>query len=396
MTDRPADGPPRPDPFTLTVIAPFYNEGADNIGRFYEAVAPVLERVAPRWELVVIDDGSADDTLETLKALHRRDDRVRVIGLSRNYGHQTALTAGLHEARGDAVVVMDGDLQDPPEVIEAMLGRWREGVDVVYAMRRRRDGEFWGKRLASATFYRLLRVISDQKIPLDTGDFRLMDRAVVDGLNAFPERNRFLRGIVSWMGFRQEALPFDRAPRVGGEPKYTLRKLMALAANGIFSFSRKPLRIATWIGLLCSLVAFGYMGWVIVRGVFYRSEDVSGWYSLITVVLFLGGLQLTCLGLIGEYVGRIYEEVKARPLYLVRERLGFVAGGPGTGLGPLPPAQARAAAAAASGRFTVADGGGAGLLEATLEPESEPESEPEPEPEKTEPAKSEATATDDA
>jgi polyisoprenyl-phosphate glycosyltransferase len=316
--------PARPEQFRLSVVVPFYEEGHENVERFFAAVTPVLAGLTPDYEFVGVDDGSQDDTPQALRDARLRDPRIKVIVLSRNYGHQLALTAGLAHATGDAVVVMDGDLQDPPQVIEEMVKRWRDdGLDVIYGQRRRRPGDSLVKRTIARVFYRLLQGMSEQEIPMDVGDFRLMDRQVVEALNTFPERNRFLRGLVSWMGFRQGAVLFDRPARAGGEPKYTLRKLGKLAADGIFSFSRQPLRLATWLGLGCSAFAFGYLVWILIRGFFMRDDGLSGWYALISVVLFLGGIQLVCLGLIGEYIGRIYEEVKARPLYLVREKLGL-------------------------------------------------------------------------
>lgn len=346
----------RPDPFSLTVVVPFFNEGATNVGAFVAAVVPILESLTPHYEVVAVDDGSADDTLEALRSARTTNERIKIVALSRNYGHQLALTAGMNHAAGDAVIAMDGDLQDPPEVIREMVERWSAGVDVVYGRRERREESIF-KRLPAAAFYKIMGRLGDHRIPADVGDFRLMDRRVVDALNTFPERNRFLRGLVSWMGFRQEAVTFVRPSRASGDPKYTVRKSVTLAANGLFSFSRKPLRLATWLGLTCSASAFAYLAWVLVRGIFFRNaEALSGWYALSSVVLFLGGIQLTCLGVIGEYVGRIYEEVKGRPLYLVRERHGLRAPGisalPHTDREPLiaPNAESDHPAEAPSGR----------------------------------------------
>jgi polyisoprenyl-phosphate glycosyltransferase len=346
----------RPNPFSLTIVVPFFNEGADSVAAFVAAVVPVVERLTPHYEIVTVDDGSSDDTLDSLTAARDANEKIKVVALSRNYGHQLALTAGLNHAAGDAVIAMDGDLQDPPEVINTMIDRWRDGVDVVYGQRERRDESVF-KRAPAALFYKIMGVLGDHRIPADVGDFRLMDRRVVDALNTFPERNRFLRGLVSWMGFRQEAVTFVRPSRASGDPKYTVRKSVTLAANGLFSFSRKPLRLATWLGLTCSASAFLYLAWVLIRGLFFRNaEALSGWYALSSVVLFLGGIQLTCLGLIGEYVGRIYEEVKGRPLYLVRERHGLRAPGlsalPHTDREPLiaPSAETDRPAEASSGR----------------------------------------------
>ncbi len=353
----------RPTPFSLTVVAPFFNEGAENVAAFVGAVVPVVESLTPHYEIVAVDDGSADDTLDALRAARDANERIKIVALSRNYGHQLALTAGMNHAAGDAVVAMDSDLQDPPEVIRDMLARWQDGADVVYGQRERREESIF-KRLPAAVFYKILGLVGDHRIPADVGDFRLMDRRVLDALNTFPERNRFLRGLVSWMGFRQEAVTFVRPSRASGEPKYTLRKLTTLAADGVFSFSRKPLRLATWLGLLCSATAFAYLTWILVRGLFFRDPEVlSGWYALTSAVLFMGGIQLTCLGLIGEYVGRIYEEVKGRPLYLDRERHGLRAPGvsvlPHTDREPLiaPSAESNPEAEASTGEVNPAPTG---------------------------------------
>jgi len=311
----------RPDPKLISVVVPFYREGPI-VDAFFAETLPVLDALGLEFEVIAVDDGSDDDTFERLRAIALRAPGVRAIRFSRNFGHQIALTAGLDHAAGDVVVVMDGDLQDPPRLIPELLARWKEGLDVVYAVRRSREGEGLGKRLPARTFYRLLRLLSDQEIPLDTGDFRLIGRNVVDALRRFPERDRFLRGIISAVGFAQGPLYFDRASRAGGEVKYTLRKLTRLAAAGIFSFSRRPLQIATWLGLVVSALAGLYLAWVLFRGLTHR-ELADGWASTLSTLLFLGGVQLVCLGVVGEYVGRIYDEVKRRPLYLIREALGL-------------------------------------------------------------------------
>jgi len=249
------------------------------------------------------------------------DDRVRVVDLSRNFGHQIAITAGMDYARGQAIVIIDADLQDPPEVIAKLVARWREGYQVVYAVREHRMGETIFKKLTAAAFYRLIRRITNVDIPVDTGDFRLMDRAVVDSLKRIREKHRFVRGLVSWVGFRQTGVEYVRQERFAGETKYPLRKMLKFAFDGITSFSFMPLQMATYLGFGVSAMAFLAICWVLVEALVFH-QTVPGWSSLMVAVLFLGGIQLLTIGLIGEYVGRIYDEVKQRPLYLVREEIG--------------------------------------------------------------------------
>ena len=277
-----------------------------------------------RFEVLYIDDGSRDGTFALLQGFQAAEPRVRVLALSRNFGHQVAVSAGLEHAAGHAVVVMDADLQDPPEVIPRMLELWRDGVDVAYGMRRKRHGESVFKRWSAGLFYRLMATLSDTSISLDTGDFCLMDRRVVNAFLAMPERDRFIRGMVAWTGFRQEPVMYERQARVAGETSYTMKKMVSLAICGIFSFSIVPLRVATWVGLMASgLSLVGIVYALVVR--LFTEEWVRGWALLLIGVMFLGGVQLTVLGIFGEYLGRIYREVKGRPLYLVRERLGFPA-----------------------------------------------------------------------
>jgi polyisoprenyl-phosphate glycosyltransferase len=274
-------------------------------------------------EIVYVDDGSVDGTADILRQLHAADSRVKVLRLSRNFGHQFAITAGLEHASGDAVVLIDADLQDPPEVILQMLARWKEGCwDVVYGTRIDRTGEGLWKLGTAKLFYRLINLLSDTPIPLDTGDFRLMDRMVVDALLSMPERDRFLRGMISWLGFRQLALPYHRAARFAGTTKYPTRRMLRFALDGILSFSVVPLRIATIIGLAASLLAL--IGCGVALGFRIWTNDwVVGWTSLLLAGLFMGGVQLVCLGVFGEYLGRTYWEMKRRPLYLVQEKLGL-------------------------------------------------------------------------
>ena len=312
----------RAAPVLLSVVAPCYNE-EPVIRETHRRLVATLENVpALDFELVYVDDGSRDATLDHLRAIHRADARVRVLALSRNFGHQIAVTAGLQAASGEAVVVIDADLQDPPEVIPDMLDCWRRGADVAYGVRTARDGETAFKRWTASAFYRLLSRLADVPVPLDAGDFRLLDRQVVDAFLAMPERDRFVRGMVAWTGFRQEPVPYRRAARAAGETKWPLRKMLRFAVDGILSFSHAPLRLATWIGFLVS--AFALLGIAYAVALRLLTDVwVSGWTLLFIAICFLGGVQLVVLGVIGEYLGRIYSEVKRRPLYLVRERLGF-------------------------------------------------------------------------
>lgn len=308
----------------LSVIVPCYNEEAvllETHRRLREALS-ALERV--RYELIYVNDGSRDRTLEMLYELQAGCAEVRVVGLSRNFGHQVAVTAGVEHAAGEAVVVIDADLQDPPEVIGEMVALWREGYHVVYGVRAERAGESSFKLWTAKAFYRLLNRLSEVNIPLDAGDFRLMDRKVIEAMMAMPERDRYLRGMVSWVGFRQIAVLYQRAPRHAGESKYPLLKMINFALDGVISFSSLPLRLAVWTGfLIIGLVLAAIVVAVILR--LYTHDWVQGWASLFVAVLFMGAVQLVFLGVIGEYVGRIYRETKRRPLYFVEERLGFEA-----------------------------------------------------------------------
>ncbi len=314
----------------VSIVLPCYDE-AEVLGATLPRLAALADRLAERFglatEIVAVDDGSADATLDILRAVTREDPRLRVVALSRNFGHQIAVTAGIDAARGDAVALIDADLQDPPERIEDMVALWREGYDVVYGRRTERPGETAFKRATAAGFYRLLDRLSEVSIPLDTGDFRLMSRPVVEALKAMPERHRFLRGMVAWAGFRQTALPYARAERAAGRSKYPLGRMLRLALDGILSFSARPLQIATGLGVLAAgLALLGILYALVLR--LFTDIWVEGWTLLFIAVLFLGGVQLVALGIIGEYVGRIYDEAKRRPLYLVRERIGFEAEAP--------------------------------------------------------------------
>lgn len=306
----------------LSVVVPCFNE-EEVLPKTHPRLIEVLETLPVHaFELIYVDDGSRDTTMDILREIQGADTRVRVVVLSRNFGQQIALTAGLQNTTGDAVVVIDADLQDPPEVIREMVDHWRQGVDVAYGVRIQRHGEPLFKRKTSSFFYRLLSRLTDIDIPLNTGEFRLMDRAVVDAVVTMREHDFFFRGIVAWAGFRQEPIHFSRLERSSGASKYHFKNRLSLATAAIFSFSLVPLRLATWFGLLALGLALS--GILYVLGLRLLTDAwISGWVSLLIAVLFLGGGQLVFLGILGEYVGRSYAEVKRRPLYFVKERLGF-------------------------------------------------------------------------
>lgn len=303
----------------LSVVVPVYNEEESLLELHRRLVATLVGQVAS-FEIVMVDDGSRDGTWDRIKALAAADQRVRGVRFARNFGHQMAFTAGLDHAHGRAVVIMDADLQDPPEVIPELLARWREGYHVVYAQRAKRAGETAFKLVTAAGFYRLLRAVTNIDIPIDTGDFRLMDRKAVDAYRRFREHHRLTRGLVSWLGFRQIGVPYLRAPRFAGETKYPLKKMLRLASDGLTSFSYVPLQIATWCGAATALIALVCLASSVgsrLLGWFWTPEAV--WASLLAL---LAGIQLLALGLVGEYLGRIYDEVRGRPLYLVDETVG--------------------------------------------------------------------------
>ena len=305
----------------LSVIIPCYNEDAV-LRATHERLTKVLREIELDYELIFVNDGSVDQTQQILTQLHLHDPHVRVLLFSRNFGHQIAVTAGLESSAGDAVVIIDADLQDPPEVIPQMINLWREGNEVVYGSRIEREGESSFKLWTAKLFYRVINRLSETKMPMDAGDFRLLDRKVVEVIKEMPERARFIRGMVSWAGFRQIALPYHRAARHAGDSKYPLRKMIHFAMDGIISFSLVPLKIAIWSGFLAIWVAVAGIIVAIVDRLLERNL-ARGWASLFVAVLFMGGVQLVSLGIIGEYLGRIYTEVKRRPLYAVQERLGF-------------------------------------------------------------------------
>lgn len=305
----------------LSIVVPCFNE-EQTIRETNRRLLEVVHEIGLTFEIIYIDDGSADNTLFLLRELQAASSHIRVISLSRNFGHQVAITAGLEHSAGQAVVLIDADLQDPPEVILEMVGKWLEGWHVAYGKRIAREGESLFKLETAKLFYRIINLISRTPIPLDTGDFRLMDRKVVDALLEMPERDRFLRGMVSWVGFRQVAVPYRRAPRFSGETKYPIGKMVHFAADGILSFSIAPLKLATLMGFVASFIALVGAALAVWNRV-WTNHWVVGWTSLFLAILLLGGVQLICIGIIGEYVGRSYGEAKKRPLYFVQERLGF-------------------------------------------------------------------------
>jgi glycosyltransferase involved in cell wall biosynthesis len=306
----------------VSIVVPLYNE-SQNVAPLLERIGDVLERLHAEYdgEIVVVNDGSTDGTADAVRREMERRAHVVLVNLSRNFGHQLAATAGIEIAAGDVVVLMDGDLQDPPELVDTFLRKWRQGYDVVYAVRRTRPGESRFKLVTARVFYRIIKRLTKISIPLDAGDFRLMSRRVVDALRRSPERNRFLRGMVSWVGYNQTAIEYDRDVRYAGATKYPLGKMIRFAMDGITSFSDIPLRFASYFGFTVSAVAFIYALLVIGFKLFSLRPPAytPGWASTIVAVLFLGGAQLMSLGILGEYLGRVYDEVKGRPLYLISE-----------------------------------------------------------------------------
>jgi glycosyltransferase involved in cell wall biosynthesis len=305
----------------LSIVVPLHNE-EQTLGALERRLSAVLDADGFEDEVILVDDGSDDTTPPLLAELAMRDPRYKVVTLSRNFGHQIAITAGLDRARGDAVIVMDGDLQDPPEVIPDLVARWREGYEVVYAVRRRRRGEPFFRRVRAAVFYRLFRVVSEVDAPVDVGDFRLIDRRVLDVIKGMRERHRYIRGMVSWVGFRQTGVEYDREERFAGESKYPFTKLLKLGLDGVVSFSNAPLMLALRVGLAVSVLALlsGIAAIVIkIVGLF----PIPGTATIVVLSSFLGGMQLLVLGVVGIYVGRVYDEVKERPLYLVDREVGF-------------------------------------------------------------------------
>ncbi|MCO7124754.1 glycosyltransferase family 2 protein [Sporolactobacillus shoreicorticis] len=304
-----------------SIVVPVFNE-EKVIYESYKRLKTVMDRTFEAYELLFVNDGSRDRTSEMLSYISKSDTNVKIIEFSRNFGHQIAITAGMDYATGQAVVVIDADLQDPPELILKMIEKWEEGYDVVYGKRVERKGETHFKKLTARLFYRTLKMSTDIDIPLDTGDFRLIDRRVCDEMKRIPEKNRFIRGLVSWIGFKQTAIEYVRNERFAGETKYPLKKMLKLSIDGLTSFSYKPLKLATYGGALLSLAGFVYMV-VALSLKLFTSNTVPGWTSLIVIQLLFSGFTLFILGVIGEYIGRIYDETKDRPLYIIKEAKGF-------------------------------------------------------------------------
>jgi len=297
----------------LSVIVPLYNE-EEIVEKTFHTLEAELAHV--EHELIFVNDGSKDRTREILERLLTQTPKNKLVNFSRNFGHQAAFSAGLQHASGDAVVIIDGDLQDPPTLIHEMLEKWKEGYQVVYAQRHKRAGESIFKKFSAFCFYRILHSLTNIEIPADTGDYRLMDRCVVNQINALPERSRFLRGLVCWVGFKKVGILYDRAERSAGTSKYPLRKMMRLAIDGITSFSTTPLKISFMVGLIATIVALGILVWSFLEKFLSPHTTVPGWASLMTAIVFFSGVQLISIGILGEYIGRIYDEVKQRPLYI--------------------------------------------------------------------------------
>lgn len=312
--------PPPAHPL-LSIVVPFYNEGP-NVEALFAKLTPMLEGLGLAWEVVCVNDGSRDDTLNRLLAAHGRDERIKVVDLSRNFGKELALSCGLAHTQGDAVIPMDADLQHPPEAIQMMLEKWREGYDVVYAVRHARVGQSLASRLFAKAFYWVFENLAEVPLPREAGDFRLMDRKVVDVINRMPERSRFMKGIFAWVGFRQIGIPYQQGERQAGGTKWGFLKLLSFALDGLTSFSTFPLRVWSYIGGAIAVLAFFYIVIRLIRTLLY-GVDIPGYESILIIMLFLGGMQLLTLGILGDYLGRVFNEVKGRPLYIVRSTHGF-------------------------------------------------------------------------
>ncbi len=310
----------------LSIIVPIFNE-EEVIANFFDVMNKVLQecqeqKLLSDWEIICVDDGSQDKSYDMLCEISNKDERVKILSFSRNFGKEIALSAGLEHASGDIVIPIDADLQDPPSLIPEMIEKWREGFDVVLATRKNRQGETYLKKATASAFYKIIGKISHINIPANTGDFRLLDRKVVNAIKQLPERSRFMKGILAWPGFKTTSVYFDRDPRHAGKTSWNMWKLWQFALDGIFGFTSAPLKIWTYVGIIISLVSFIYAGTLIAKTIIY-GVDVPGYASLITVVLFIGGIQLISLGIQGEYISRIYKEVKHRPLYIINEKKGF-------------------------------------------------------------------------
>jgi dolichol-phosphate mannosyltransferase len=307
----------------ISIVVPVYNE-EEVLFELYRRISQVMGQLNDPWELILVDDGSVDRSAEIMREIYEQDPRVKGLSFSRNFGFQEAVTAGLAYASGDAVILADADLQDPPELIPAFIAKWREGYEVVYGVRIHREGETWFKRLTAKVFYRTIHSITSVNIPLDTGDFRLMDRRVVNAILRMPERNRFLRGMVPWVGFKQVGISYERHARYAGDSKFTsVGQMLPFALDAITSFSYFPLQMATYLGFAIAAISLIAIVVVVLLRVFGQHQELTGQATTLVAVLFLGGVQLISLGIIGEYLGRIYDEVKGRPLYLIGEKWGF-------------------------------------------------------------------------
>ncbi len=300
-----------------SIVVPVYNE-EEVLPVFYKRLRGSMDSLNDEYEIVFINDGSNDSSLKIIRGFQEKDRRIKILDFSRNFGHQAAITAGMDYAQGRAVVIIDADLQDPPEVIPSFIKKWKEGYDVVYGIRKERKGESFFKKFSAAMFYRILRKLTDMNVPVDAGDFRLLNREVVEVLKRIRERNRYIRGLISWAGFKQIGVFYAREERFAGKTKYSLKKMLKLAIDGIISFSSFPLRIATYLGTGVAIASFIYTIYAIFIH-FFTEQTVAGWTSLIVAILFIGGLQLICLGLLGEYIGRINDEAKKRPLYIIKK-----------------------------------------------------------------------------
>lgn len=305
----------------ISLVAPMYNE-SEGIDAFFETVIPILDRLTQHWEIICVNDGSRDTTLQQLQDHHAREPRIKVINFSRNFGKEAGTTAGIDFSRGKAVIPIDADLQDPPELIAEMVEKWKEGYQVVLATRKARQEDTWFKRSSALMFYRLISAMSEIDIPKNTGDFRLMDRQVVDAIKLLPEKTRFMKGIFAWLGFRTTTIYFDRPQRFAGETSWNYWKLWRFALDGIFAFTTLPLQVWTYLGAFISFLSFIY-AFVLILQTLIQGVDVPGYASTMVSILFLGGIQLISLGIIGEYIGRIYKEVKGRPIYIVQDTHGF-------------------------------------------------------------------------
>lgn len=305
----------------ISIIVPIHNE-AENLEMFSSRLISVMNKLQTTYEIICINDGSKDDSYKKLLQIHTKNNFFKIINFSRNFGKEIALTAGIDYANGAAVIPIDADLQDPPELIEKLIAKWKEGYDVVYATRRSRKGESWLKKKSSKAFYYIFKKLIKVDIPVDTGDFRLIDRKVVDALKQMPEKSRFMKGLFSWVGYKQTFVLFDRDPRYLGKTSWNYWQLWNFALDGIFSFSSLPLRIWSYVGVFISFLSLVYASFLVARTLML-GIDVPGYASIMVAILFMGGIQLITLGVLGEYLSRVYEEVKARPLYLVREEIGF-------------------------------------------------------------------------